>query len=445
MKDIVSESAASYVSILHPDVLPPGSVLDAQHDLDEPPTAFSLPRFIPLLQERIHVINPFTRTFLVSWITLLDSIPDLELVAYLPSFLGGLLKFLSDPNQDVHTTTKVALDRFLAEIKKIAGIKKGIAESRRSHGESARKPSVSSARSGKSARSEDGAASTKGNDEDGTRAEGENENEDGDSAASESLSSTALDEKEDDAGEEWIPGQDVQVDHPKILDILVRFLSESSGKQLRQRLSICVSDKRTEEEIQITTLRWIESFFEICPKDILLFVPRLLSEVLPALSHDVEQVKQSASRVNQALMAYVMSLAEDPNRVVAAPPAQAPSGQQTPATTKESKDADGAERRQSMPPSRTRKTTASPDPADGLKARQEVQTPPPPPAAENAPERSPSPKSSTDLDYEAAVNALTLQFLNEHESTRVAALGWLIMLHKLSPRKVCLQASSFDW
>ncbi|CRK17941.1 hypothetical protein BN1723_011453 [Verticillium longisporum] len=41
-----------------------------------------------------------------------------------------------------------------------------------------------------------------------------------------------------------------------------------------------------------------------------------------------------------------------------------------------------------------------------------------------------------DLDYAAAVSALTLLFLNDHEATRVAALTWLIMLHRKAPRKV---------
>ena len=34
------------------------------------------------------------------------------------------------------------------------------------------------------------------------------------------------------------------------------------------------------------------------------------------------------------------------------------------------------------------------------------------------------------------MGALTLHFLNEHEATRVAALAWLIMLHRRAPRKV---------
>lgn len=49
---------------------------------------------------------------------------------------------------------------------------------------------------------------------------------------------------------------------------------------------------------------------------------------------------------------------------------------------------------------------------------------------------SPAPLPSSDLDYAAAVSALTLQFLNENEATRVASLAWLIMLHRKAPRKV---------
>lgn len=226
VKDIVSESAASYVSIVQPDQ----SVIDSdsfrEDRLLESATAFSLPQFIPLLQERVFVINPFTRTFLVSWITLLDSIPDLELVVYLPSFLGGLLRFLSDPNQDVHTITKVALDRFLAEIKKIAGIKRGIAESRRSQAESGRKPSMSSTTSGKDDRSDDD-ASTKSDVEGRPRDSVAKDGEIHVDGAS-SLSSATTDGG--DAEEEYIPGQDVRVNHARILEILVAFLSDSQGE-----------------------------------------------------------------------------------------------------------------------------------------------------------------------------------------------------------------------
>ena len=40
------------------------------------------------------------------------------------------------------------------------------------------------------------------------------------------------------------------------------------------------------------------------------------------------------------------------------------------------------------------------------------------------------------FDYVATVNGLTVQFLSEHEQTRVAALQWLIMLHQKAPKKV---------
>jgi vacuole morphology and inheritance protein 14 len=63
--------------------------------LDEPgpipKKAFSLAHFIPLLADRMYVVSPFTRSWLVGWITVLDSVPDLELVTFLPEFLDSLL------------------------------------------------------------------------------------------------------------------------------------------------------------------------------------------------------------------------------------------------------------------------------------------------------------------------------------------------------------------
>jgi vacuole morphology and inheritance protein 14 len=56
-----------------------------------PRLAFSLSRFIPLLSDRIYVVSPFTRSFLVSWISVLDSVPELELITFLPHLLDGLL------------------------------------------------------------------------------------------------------------------------------------------------------------------------------------------------------------------------------------------------------------------------------------------------------------------------------------------------------------------
>lgn len=220
IKDIVAESAASYVSILHaPGDTAGEGASDEEKPAHELPTAFSLERFLPLLEERIHVLSPFTRIFLVAWIMLLDSIPDLELVAYLPRFLGGLFKFLSDENQDVNTATQTTLDRFLSEIRKIARIKQGIAESKKSQADEFNK-STSSFRSGADADSDTGSSAI-------TDRQGSSEekgDEDNDSA------SIAIEDDKSASGDgDWVPGQDVQVDHHKILEILVKFLETPFG------------------------------------------------------------------------------------------------------------------------------------------------------------------------------------------------------------------------
>lgn len=207
IKDIVSESAVNYVSILHTQE--DAAADDKTHDDDESiilPTAFSLGRFMPLLKERIYVINPFTRTFLVGWIVLLDSIPDLELVTYLPEFLSGLFRFLSDPNRDVHVATQGALERFINEIKRISNIKKGIVESRKSRSESKRKRSDSV-------------------DSDGSMAPDVGADDD---------SGSGLDQKELTSDDDWIPGQDIQVNHKEILEILTTNLDSPLGRFSRQ-------------------------------------------------------------------------------------------------------------------------------------------------------------------------------------------------------------------
>lgn len=212
MKDIVAESAASYVSILHfSDKDAPERETQEDHEF---PMAFSLARFIPLLKDRIHVIQPFTRNFLVSWLTLLDTIPDLELVSYLPEFLEGLIKFLGGPNKDVNIATQGLLDRFLSEIKRITRLKKGIEDSRKSQ-KSNRQSVTSDVMSNVT--------------EQNIQTDGANDDKD-DIAVADSASESTLDDEVTQADGDWIPGQDVQIDYPKILDILVGFVDTSYGK-----------------------------------------------------------------------------------------------------------------------------------------------------------------------------------------------------------------------
>jgi vacuole morphology and inheritance protein 14 len=104
MKDIVADSASVYVpqypetikisQLNHQDgvLIPrPDYNIDGEIDGGIANKAFSLAHFIPLLTDRISVVSPFTRSFLISWLTVLDSVPELELVSYLPEFLDGLM------------------------------------------------------------------------------------------------------------------------------------------------------------------------------------------------------------------------------------------------------------------------------------------------------------------------------------------------------------------
>ncbi|KAF4589361.1 DNA repair and recombination protein RAD54 and RAD54-like protein [Ophiocordyceps camponoti-floridani] len=371
IKDIVSESAASYVSILEASAeLSAGDKSAVDDENAKPRTAFSLSRFIPLLKDRIWVINPFTRQFLVGWITLLDSIPDLELVTYLPDFLGGLLRFLSDQHADVRTATHACLDKFLNEIKRIARVKKGILESRKS-------------REGEKAPQQD-------SDETGSD---RLELEEGEEIESDPL----LEDEDNSAEEDWIPGQDVEINYKEVLDILTATL-----------------DSPLEEDCLLESLRWIVEFLDICPEEVLPFTPKILAHMLPAMASTKETIHRAATRVNTCLMDYVVSLSDDssiktPNHLYSTTSRLTSPGE---------KLDDSSSNRASLSSSREK------DSRSLLVQSQErlllQQTPP----------------SHVDLDYAAAVNSLTLLFLNDHEATRVAALTWLIMLHRKAPKKV---------
>lgn len=382
VKDIVSESAASYVSVLETSSDFNG---DDKSDFDDPsshfPTAFSLPRFIPLLRERIWVINPFTRNFLVGWLTLLDSIPDLELVTYLPDFLSGLLRFLGDPNADVRTSTQTCLDKFLNEIKRISRVKKGISDTKRM-------------REGGKRKRQDSA------DSEIPRVDLEEGDE---------IHSDIVDEDDqDDLDEDWIPGQDVEINYKEILEILTSSL-----------------DSPLEEDCLLESLRWIVDFLDICPEEVLPFTPKILAHMLPAMASPNEIIHQAATRVNGALMDYVVSLADEPTfhnqPAMSQGQTQAQSTSRLPLSGEKAEG--GNSNRASLTSSRD---LEMPGPAPITSQGRSMSTP----TGINTSQQQ------TDLDYGAAVGSLTLLFLNDHEATRVAAMTWLIMLHRKAPAKV---------
>ncbi|CAI2177374.1 8966_t:CDS:10 [Funneliformis geosporum] len=255
IKDIVAEQSTTYVSVL----VHPISHDDLMETVSMPrTTAFSLPRFIPLLSERIRAKNPFTRNFLVSWITVLDSIPDLELVSFLPAFLDGLLQFLSDPH-DVRYATSNVLANFLAEIREAVEVKEQQKQQAMKNYfvEQQRKLAETTIDAGESIKDSDGDV------DDVTLVKSSINSVDGDI----NWDAVSISETEGRGKGSWVPGQGVIINYTRIVEILMPHLSSP------------------EEEIQTTALKWINEFITLAKDVIISFTPQLISAVLPSLAH----------------------------------------------------------------------------------------------------------------------------------------------------------------
>ena len=78
--------------------------------------SFHVDQFLPLLQNYIRRTNPYIRQLIVGWISLLDSVPDISMLDYLPDFLDGLFNMLSDSNREIRQAADSALSDFLREL-----------------------------------------------------------------------------------------------------------------------------------------------------------------------------------------------------------------------------------------------------------------------------------------------------------------------------------------
>lgn len=78
---------------------------------------FDMETFIPLLQKHIKRTKPYIRQLLVGWISILNSVPDISMLDYLPEFLDGLFNMLSDGNREIRQGAGDVLSDFLQEIK----------------------------------------------------------------------------------------------------------------------------------------------------------------------------------------------------------------------------------------------------------------------------------------------------------------------------------------
>lgn len=79
--------------------------------------SFDVHKFIPLLRRKLKTRNPYIRSLLVGWITVLDSVPFINMLDFLPHFLEGLFNMLSDDIREIRQQADQALCDFLQEIK----------------------------------------------------------------------------------------------------------------------------------------------------------------------------------------------------------------------------------------------------------------------------------------------------------------------------------------
>ncbi|GAA5931252.1 hypothetical protein JCM10213_000255 [Rhodosporidiobolus nylandii] len=435
----------------------------------EPQRAFSLPRFIPLLRERMTVLSPFTRTFLISWLNTLASVPELELVSYLPDFLEGLLRYLADPTPEVQMAADGLLERLLREIKEIREIEIQRLQVKREAWErdvDRRRRRASEARTVTDSTAQDEAAEGPARDGDGegtpipharrsSADDGEDEQDVDEEALATSDEDSYDDEYEDDG--EWAPGQGVHIDYAAILEILVRHLSFP------------------DQEIQATCLHWLSEFLQFVPGVLVPYAPRLIPVILSALAHPTLHIQQAAAETNDFLFSVVQALPVDsgahsalsppstaelsppqPALPAASPPSSIPFPSSSTATPRPGHDRHkpGSDASTSLSqlhhqssvstlPS-IASTTASTSFASPLhddphahshqhgasegERRGQLAYPPD--------LRDEHEADGARFQYGATVNELTLQFLSENEETRVAALEWLLMLHQKAPRKV---------
>jgi vacuole morphology and inheritance protein 14 len=320
---------------------------------------------------------------------------------------------IGDPSPDIRTATQAALSDFLREINEAADV-----HSKRTTAWRARKESEAD-RMAQRKRTESAVAEESESSPEEERADDHHE-EEREEFEEDQRSSDA----ENDSGL-WTPGQGVRIDHPAIVEILLQHLDfPGMLPWLFVRASIQPQtelETLSDEEIQATCLRWIAAFLVFFPDVMISFTPRLIPVILSSLAHHVPAIRQAANQTNINLHRVIQNSPSSPKAL------PRPSSFSSDAS---SSAIEGVSAKDRALPSSTSQATAS-VPFPSLSRR-------------HTPRHSSSRLSSFDqtkdgtdiFDYQATVSALTLQFLNQNEESRVAALEWLAMLHLKAPKKV---------
>ena len=78
---------------------------------------FDIVSLIEIIRERIYALTPNTRKMILSWISFLDSVPDIDLLTFIQDILDGLLKISCDANKDIRRAAETILCEFFEKIK----------------------------------------------------------------------------------------------------------------------------------------------------------------------------------------------------------------------------------------------------------------------------------------------------------------------------------------
>ncbi|CAE7202674.1 VAC14 [Symbiodinium sp. CCMP2592] len=81
---------------------------------------FDFAELIPLITCRIHILNPNVRQLVLGWIVLLDSLPQVDMISFLPHFLEGLFSILASENRDFRMKAQHCLESIWDTIKRSA-------------------------------------------------------------------------------------------------------------------------------------------------------------------------------------------------------------------------------------------------------------------------------------------------------------------------------------
>ncbi|KAJ2403183.1 hypothetical protein GGI23_000158 [Coemansia sp. RSA 2559] len=251
-----------------------------------PRLAFSLDKFMPLLSERMHTYKPSTRLYLIEWIRVLDSVPGLDVIGYLPEFLGGLLRFLSDPNDDVRNKTQSLLGELLNEMAECVelqhmdddgyndddyaceggaggGARMTMGQRGGVHGQRVHASGRFTSPSAVGLPDELGLAARR----------------------------KRIREERTDNASLLVPGAQVAIEFAQVIEILIPHLESN------------------DLEIQGTALGWVYQLTWLCPQTVVRHVPRLVNAVLPSVSHPMATHRHTAEDVNVRLSQLVRDAA----------------------------------------------------------------------------------------------------------------------------------------